>query len=206
VFERSFVAAAKAVLECVHQVAVRVGGVEGESALVGAVGLGPPALEHAEHAQRVLNIRSFGRKPQSPFERILSGRHFYLCRRGADKSRRDMSNRGALVRKRVLRGQTRGFEKAFESAGQQPVSGHEILAAPIGHVSGRIGGARGPFEHNGSVATLEDWFDQRRLRSDYIPTGYKGYGVTTRAVPGHAFGLTLSGDDKAALIAFLKTL
>ena len=24
---------------------------------------------------------------------------------------------------------------------------------------------RGPFEHNGSVATLEDWFDQRRLRT-----------------------------------------
>jgi len=65
---------------------------------------------------------------------------------------------------------------------------------------------RGPFEHNGSVATLEDWFDRRRLRSDYIPTGYKGYGVTTRAVPGHPFGLTLSADDKAALIAFLKTL
>ncbi|HKD06871.1 MAG TPA: hypothetical protein VKB79_13295 [Bryobacteraceae bacterium] len=65
---------------------------------------------------------------------------------------------------------------------------------------------RGPFEHNGSVARLEDWFDPRRLRSDYVPTGYKGYGTATRAVPGHPFGLTLDGDDKAALIAFLKTL
>ena len=65
---------------------------------------------------------------------------------------------------------------------------------------------RGPFEHNGSVATLEDWFDPRRLRDDYVPTGFKGYGVTNRAVKGHTFGLNLTADDKAALIAFLKTL
>ena len=38
---------------------------------------------------------------------------------------------------------------------------------------------RGPFEHNGSVATLEDWFDPDRLRDDYVPTGFKGYGVKT---------------------------
>jgi len=65
---------------------------------------------------------------------------------------------------------------------------------------------RGPFEHNGSVATLEDWFDARRLGDDYIPTGFRGYGLKTRAVKGHAFGLALSAADKAALIAFLKTL
>jgi hypothetical protein len=65
---------------------------------------------------------------------------------------------------------------------------------------------RGPFEHNGSVATLEDWFDPARLRDDYVPTGFKGYGVKTRAVKGHPFGLKLSPDDKRALIAFLKTL
>lgn len=65
---------------------------------------------------------------------------------------------------------------------------------------------RGPFEHNGSVATLEDWFDPRRLCNDYVPTGYKGYGVERRPVPGHPFGLALSADEKAALIAFLKTL
>jgi mono/diheme cytochrome c family protein len=39
---------------------------------------------------------------------------------------------------------------------------------------------RGPFEHNGSVATLEDWFDPRRMRDDYVPTGFKGAGITTR--------------------------
>jgi hypothetical protein len=65
---------------------------------------------------------------------------------------------------------------------------------------------RGPFEHNGSVATLEDWFDPRRLRDDYVPTGYRGYAAQTRAIKGHEFGLKLSADDKAALIAFLKTL
>ena len=65
---------------------------------------------------------------------------------------------------------------------------------------------RGPFEHNGSVATLEDWFDSRRLRDDYVPTGFKGYGVAARPVKGHEFGLRLSPEDKAALIAFLKTL
>jgi hypothetical protein len=65
---------------------------------------------------------------------------------------------------------------------------------------------RGPFEHSGSVATLEDWFDPRRLRDDYVPTGFKGHGVRTRAVKGHEFGLGLSLADKTALIAFLKTL
>jgi len=65
---------------------------------------------------------------------------------------------------------------------------------------------RGPFEHNGSVATLEDWFDPRRLRDDYRPTGFRGAGVETRAVKGHAYGLKLSAADRKALIAFLKTL
>jgi hypothetical protein len=65
---------------------------------------------------------------------------------------------------------------------------------------------RGPFEHMGSVATLEDWFDPRRLRDDYVPTGFKGHQVRTRAVKGHEFGLALSSEDKTALIAFLRTL
>ncbi len=44
------------------------------------------------------------------------------------------------------------------------------------------------FEHNGSVATLEDWFDPNRLRDDYVPTGFKGHGVQPRTVTGHEFG------------------
>ena len=66
---------------------------------------------------------------------------------------------------------------------------------------------RGPFEHNGSVATLEDWFDPKRLDDNYVPTGWKGpAGTKTRAVKGHEFGLDLSRDERDALIAFLKTL
>jgi hypothetical protein len=65
---------------------------------------------------------------------------------------------------------------------------------------------RGPFEHNGSVATLEDWFDPRRLRDDYAPTGFRGYGVKSRAVKGHLFWLDLATEDRKALVAFLKTL
>ena len=60
---------------------------------------------------------------------------------------------------------------------------------------------RSPFEHNGSVATLEDWFDPNRLKDDYVPTGFKGYGVKTRAVKGHEFGLELLPEDKRALSA-----
>ena len=56
------------------------------------------------------------------------------------------------------------------------------------------------------MATLEDWFDAARLHEDYIPTSWKGYGVKTRAVKGHEFGLKLSNEDKNALIAFLRTL
>jgi len=65
---------------------------------------------------------------------------------------------------------------------------------------------RGPFEHNGSVATLEDWFNPERLKENYVPTGFRGVAAKTRAVKGHEFGLRLSADDKSALIAFLKTL
>jgi hypothetical protein len=65
---------------------------------------------------------------------------------------------------------------------------------------------RTPIEHNGSVATLEDWFDPRRLKDDYAPTGFRGAGAPTRAVKGHAFGLDLTAADRRDLIAFLKTL
>ncbi len=65
---------------------------------------------------------------------------------------------------------------------------------------------RSMFGHSGWCATLEDWFDPRRTRDDYVPTGFKPYGAKTYAVKGHPFGLNLSADDKRALIAFLKTL
>jgi len=41
------------------------------------------------------------------------------------------------------------------------------------------------FPHDGSCATLEDWFDPRRLKDDYIPTGFVGPpGVKVRASEG----------------------
>ncbi len=65
---------------------------------------------------------------------------------------------------------------------------------------------RGLFGHDGSVRSLEEWFDPARLRDDYVSSGFKGYKVTHRAVPGHEFGLNLKAEEKGALIAFLKTL
>ena len=64
---------------------------------------------------------------------------------------------------------------------------------------------RGALEHNGSVASLEDWFDPNRTKDTYVPTGFRGPSET-RAVRGHPFGLALSLDDKKALLAFLRTL
>lgn len=65
---------------------------------------------------------------------------------------------------------------------------------------------RSMFGHSGWCATLEDWFDPRRTHDDYVPTGFKPHGAKTYAVKGHPFGLTLSEDDRKALIAFLRTL
>jgi hypothetical protein len=65
---------------------------------------------------------------------------------------------------------------------------------------------RGMFGHSGWCVTLEDWFDPRRTRDDYVPTGFKPYGGKTFPVKGHIFGLDLSPQDRKALIAFLKTL
>jgi hypothetical protein len=65
---------------------------------------------------------------------------------------------------------------------------------------------RGLYLHDGSVSSLEDMFDPRRLSPEYVPSGFKGYNVIQRAVPGHTFGLGLSPAEKSALLAFLRTL
>jgi hypothetical protein len=59
---------------------------------------------------------------------------------------------------------------------------------------------RGLYGHDGSVASLEDWFNPARLRDDYIPTGFKGHQTEHRAVPGHEFGLNLDADDLATKV------
>src|ERR1051326_5959744 len=60
--------------------------------------------------------------------------------------------------------------------------------------------------HDGSAANLEEMFDPDRLKPHHVPGGWKGPGVTTRAIPGHPFGLSLNPADKAALFAFLRSL
>jgi len=49
-------------------------------------------------------------------------------------------------------------------------------------------------------------FDASRLNSNHVPGGWKGPGVTERAIQGHPFGLNLKADDKNALLAFLRSL
>lgn len=65
---------------------------------------------------------------------------------------------------------------------------------------------RGRFHHDGSIASLEEWFDAARLRQDFVPELLRPSGVTNRPVKGHEFGLKLDPDDKAALLAFLRSL
>jgi hypothetical protein len=65
---------------------------------------------------------------------------------------------------------------------------------------------RGMFPHDGSCATLEDWFD-------FAPSAGRLHPDRLQRLPGGAprrsgtrFGLTLTTEEKRALIAFLKTL
>jgi mono/diheme cytochrome c family protein len=60
--------------------------------------------------------------------------------------------------------------------------------------------------HDGSVASLEEMFDPDRLKPDHVPGGWIGPGMTKRAIPGHPFGLGLKTEDKAALLAFLRSI
>jgi hypothetical protein len=60
--------------------------------------------------------------------------------------------------------------------------------------------------HDGSLASLEEMFDRARLRPEYVSRGWNPPGTTTRAINGHTFGLALDQDDKAALLAFLRSL
>jgi hypothetical protein len=67
----------------------------------------------------------------------------------------------------------------------------------------RGGWYRNAFGHGGWAETLEEWLEPARLKDDYVP---KGFHLGPGPIKGHEFGLALSQDDKAALIAFLKTL
>jgi hypothetical protein len=60
--------------------------------------------------------------------------------------------------------------------------------------------------HDGSIASLEELFDAGRLSEDYESRGWKPAGVSKRSIPGHPFGLQLKAEEKAALLAFLRSL
>ena len=65
---------------------------------------------------------------------------------------------------------------------------------------------RGRYLHDGSLTKIEEMFDSARLRDDYTPTGFMPPGQKTRTVPGHVFGMKLNEKDRAALLAFLRSL
>ncbi len=59
--------------------------------------------------------------------------------------------------------------------------------------------------HDGSIGTLEEMFDPARLKPDFRSSNWATI-EKPHAVNGHMFGLTLAAADRAALIAFLRTL
>ena len=59
--------------------------------------------------------------------------------------------------------------------------------------------------HDGSIGTLEEYFNPDRLKPDFRSSNWAPI-TKPHAVEGHPFGLTLKPADKAALIAFLRTL
>ena len=65
---------------------------------------------------------------------------------------------------------------------------------------------RGHFLHDGSAPSLEEMFDPDRLKETHKPGGWNLPGAETRAIKGHEFGLRLSAEERAELIAFLRTL
>jgi Di-haem oxidoreductase, putative peroxidase len=61
------------------------------------------------------------------------------------------------------------------------------------------------FLHDGSIGTLEEYFDPARLKPDFRSSNWSP-ATKPHAVEGHQYGLQLKPADKAALIAYLKTL
>jgi len=65
---------------------------------------------------------------------------------------------------------------------------------------------RGRYLHDGAVGSLEEMFDPARLNDDHVRGGFTPPGVETAAIPGHEYGLDLTPEERAQLIAFLRTL
>ncbi len=64
----------------------------------------------------------------------------------------------------------------------------------------RVGDA-GPYLHHGAVATLEDLLSPARLEP-----GYTGGPLGPGPVPGHTWGTAWPAEDRAAIVAWLRTL
>jgi hypothetical protein len=60
--------------------------------------------------------------------------------------------------------------------------------------------------HDASIVSLEELFDEARLRHDYERKGWSPPGVTKGPIPGLEFLTKLPVEDKTALIAFLRSL
>jgi hypothetical protein len=60
--------------------------------------------------------------------------------------------------------------------------------------------------HDASIVSIEELFDPARLDPEYERKGWCPPGVTKGPVPGLEFLTKLSPEDKAALIAFLRSL
>jgi mono/diheme cytochrome c family protein len=65
---------------------------------------------------------------------------------------------------------------------------------------------RGRYLHDGAVGSLEEMFDPGRLRSDHMRGGFAPLGAESSAILGHEYGLDLTPEQRAQLIAFLRTL
>lgn len=56
-----------------------------------------------------------------------------------------------------------------------------------------------------SIGSLQEMFDLARLQPDFRSSNWSAT-TPAHAVHGHPFGLTLSAEDRTALVKFLKTL
>ena len=54
---------------------------------------------------------------------------------------------------------------------------------------------RSAFGHGGQAASLEEWFDPARVTDGYVA---KGFHLAPGPIQGHAFGLKLPAEDRAA--------
>ena len=65
---------------------------------------------------------------------------------------------------------------------------------------------RGRYLHDGAVGSLEEMFDPDRLNDDHVRGCFAPPGVATAAITVHEYGLDLTAEERAQLIAFLRTL